>query len=139
TRMRAAASPSTSLGWLVAAAVAMGGGIWSMHFVAMLAFSLPGIDIAYDPLLTLLSLAIPILVAAAAFVVVSQRPQALVVAGIGMGLAISGMHYDAGWVACSIAIAIGASIVALWLALHTVNALQRIWAGVVMGAAISGM
>ena len=94
TRMRAA-SGSASLGWLGAAAVAMGGGIWSMHFVAMLAFSLPGVDISYDPLLTLLSLAIPILVAAAAFVVVSQRSNALVVSGIGMGLAISGMHYTA--------------------------------------------
>jgi len=76
TRMRAA-SGSASLGWLGAAAVAMGGGIWSMHFVAMLAFSLPGVDISYDPLLTLLSLAIPILVAAAAFVVVSRRSNAL--------------------------------------------------------------
>src|SRR5436190_12983131 len=81
TRMRAA-SGSASLGWLGAAAVAMGGGIWSMHFVAMLAFSLPGVDISYDPLLTLLSLAIPILVAAAAFVVVSQRSEALVFSGI---------------------------------------------------------
>src|SRR4029453_1646921 len=145
TRMRAASGPA-SLGWLVAAAAAMGGGIWSMHFVAMLAFSLPGVDISYDPWLTLLSLAIPILVAAAAFVVVSQRPQALVISGIGMGLAISGMHYtgmgamrmvtihyDPLWVALSIAIAIGASIVALWLAFHTTNALQRIWAGMVMG------
>src|SRR5881392_1328233 len=77
--------------WLGAAAVAMGGGIWAMHFVAMLALSLLGMDISYDPLLTLLSLAIPILVAAAAFVVVSRRSNALVVSGIGMGLAISGM------------------------------------------------
>jgi PAS domain S-box-containing protein len=152
TRMRAA-SGSASLGWLVAAAAAMGGGIWSMHFVAMLAFSLPGVDIAYDPWLTLLSLAIPILVAAAAFVVVSQRPQALIVSGIGMGLAISGMHYtgmaamrmpsaihyDSFWVATSIAIAISASIVALWLAFHTTSVVQRASAGIVMGAAISGM
>ncbi|HKU08586.1 MAG TPA: MHYT domain-containing protein, partial [Bradyrhizobium sp.] len=153
TRMRAAGSSTASLGWLVAAAVAMGGGIWSMHFVAMLAFSLPGIDISYDPLLTLLSLAIPILVAAAAFVVVSQRPEALIVSGIGMGLAISGMHYtgmgamrmgasiqyDIVWVAISIAIAIGASIIALWLAFHTTSGVQRACAGIVMGAAISGM
>jgi PAS domain S-box-containing protein len=152
TRMRAA-SGSASLGWLVAAAAAMGGGIWSMHFVAMLAFSLPGVDISYDPWLTLLSLAIPILVAAAAFVVVSQRPQALIVSGIGMGLAISGMHYtgmsamrmaaviryDSFWVTMSIAIAIGASIVALWLAFHTISVVQRAFAGIVMGAAISGM
>src|SRR4051794_1611803 len=138
TRMRAAASASASLGWLVMAAIAMGGGIWSMHFVAMLAFGLPGIDVSYDPLLTLLSLAIPILVAAAAFVVVSQRPQALAIAGIGMGLAISGMHYtgmsamrmvsihyEPLWVALSIAIAVGASIVALLLAFHTTSGLQR--------------
>ena len=152
TRMRAA-SGSASLGWLGAAAVAMGGGIWSMHFVAMLAFSLPGMDISYDPLLTLLSLAIPILVAAAAFVVVSRRSNALVVSGIGMGLAISGMHYtgmsamrmaasihyDPVWVALSIAIAIGASIIALRLAFHMTSVLERVSAGAVMGVAISGM
>jgi PAS domain S-box-containing protein len=152
TRMRAA-SGSASLGWLGAAAVAMGGGIWSMHFVAMLAFSLPGMDISYDPLLTLLSLAIPILVAAAAFVVVSRRSNALVVSGIGMGLAISGMHYtgmsamemaasihyDPVWVVLSIAIAIGASIIALRLAFHMTSVLERISAGAVMGVAISGM
>src|SRR5947208_338445 len=150
--MRAAAG-SASLGWLGAAAVAMGGGIWSMHFVAMLAFSLPGVDISYDPLLTLLSLAIPILVAAAAFVLVSRRSNALVVSGIGMGLAISGMHYtgmsamrmaasihyDPVWVVLSIAIAIGASIIALRLAFHMTSVLERISAGVVMGVAISGM
>jgi PAS domain S-box-containing protein len=152
TRMRAA-SGSASLGWLAAAAVAMGGGIWSMHFVAMLAFNLPGVNVSYDPLLTLLSLAIPIMVAAAAFLVVSQRPEALVASGFGMGLAISGMHYtgmsamrmaatiqyDSVWVAISIAIAIGASIVALWLAFHMTSVLERISAGVVMGLAISGM
>ena len=152
TRMRAA-SGSASLGWLGAAAVAMGGGIWSMHFVAMLAFSLPGMDISYDPLLTLLSLAIPILVAAAAFVLVSRRSNALVVSGIGMGLAISGMHYtgmsamrmaasihyDPVWVVLSIAIAIGASIIALRLAFHMTSVLERISAGAVMGVAISGM
>jgi PAS domain S-box-containing protein len=152
TRMRAASGPA-SLGWLAAAAVAMGGGIWSMHFVAMLAFILPGVDISYDPLLTLLSLAIPILVAAGAFVVVSQRPNALILSGIGMGLAISGMHYtgmsamtmaasihyDPVWVALSIAIAIGASIIALWLAFHMTSVLERISAGAVMGVAISGM
>ena len=152
TRMRAA-SGSASLGWLAAAAVAMGGGIWSMHFVAMLAFSLPGMDITYDPFLTLLSLALPILVAAAAFVVVSQRPNALVVSGIAMGIAISGMHYtgmgamrmaasihyDLLWVAISIAIAIGASIIALWLAFHMTSVLERVSAGAVMGLAISGM
>ena len=46
------------LAWLATAALAMGGGIWAMHFVAMLAFSMPGMEVAYDPWLTLLSLAL---------------------------------------------------------------------------------
>src|SRR6266436_6763280 len=43
--------------WLAAAAVAMGGGIWSMHFVAMLAFLMP-MPVAYDVGLTALSLVV---------------------------------------------------------------------------------
>lgn len=77
----------------MAAAIAMGGGIWSMHFVGMLAFSLPGTEISYDPFLTLLSLVIPIVVAAAAFAVVGRRPRALLASGIAMGLGICSMHY----------------------------------------------
>ena len=152
-RMRAAASGRASSGWLAAAAIAMGGGIWSMHFVGMLAFSLPGIEISYDPFQTLLSLVIPIVVAAAAFAVVGRRPRALLASGLAMGLAISAMHYtgmgamrmaasieyDPNWVALSIVIAIGASVVALWLAFRNTDALQRLFAGLVMGLAISGM
>ncbi|MDA9494425.1 MHYT domain-containing protein [Bradyrhizobium sp. CCBAU 11361] len=152
TRMRAA-SGRARRSWLAAAAIAMGGGIWSMHFVGMLAFSLPGIEISYDSFLTLLSLVIPIVVAAAAFTVVGRRPQALLASGFAMGLGISGMHYtgmaamrmaaliqyDPRWVVASILIAISASIVALWLAFRNTNAVQRLFAGLVMGLAISGM
>src|SRR5207248_9433023 len=92
TRMRAA-SGRARRSWLVAAAIAMGGGIWSMHFVGMLAFSQPGIEISYDSFLTLLSLVIPIVVAAAAFAVVGRRPQALLASGFAMGLGITGIHY----------------------------------------------
>src|SRR5829696_5463065 len=59
--------------WLATAAVAMGGGIWSMHFVAMLALSMPGIEISYDLGLTVLSLLAPILVTAVGFHVVNRR------------------------------------------------------------------
>jgi PAS domain S-box-containing protein len=152
TRMRAA-SGRARRSWLAAAAIAMGGGIWSMHFVGMLAFSLPGIEISYDSFLTLLSLVIPIVVAAAAFTVVGRRPQALLASGFAMGLGISGMHYtgmaamrmaaliqyDPRWVVASILIAISASIVALWLAFRNTSAVQRLFAGLVMGLAISGM
>ena len=152
TRMRAA-SGRARRAWLAAAAIAMGGGIWSMHFVGMLAFSLPGIEISYDPFLTLLSLVIPIVVAAAAFAVVGRRPQALLASGFAMGFGIAGMHYtgmsamrmaasieyDPRWVVLSIVIAISASVVALWLAFRHTNAVQRLFAGLVMGLAISGM
>src|SRR6266478_2024308 len=152
TRMRAA-SGRARRSWLVAAAIAMGGGIWSMHFVGMLAFSLPGIEISYDPFRTLLSLVIPIVVAAAAFAVVGRRPQALLASGFAMGLGISGMHYtgmgamrmaasieyDPRWVVISIVIAVSASVVALWLAFRNTSAVQRLFAGLVMGLAISGM
>jgi PAS domain S-box-containing protein len=152
TRMRAA-SGQASRAWLAAAAIAMGGGIWSMHFVGMLAFSLPGIEVSYDPFRTLLSLAIPIVVAAAAFAVVGRRPRALFASGFAMGLAISAMHYtgmgamrmaasiayDPRWVVISIVIAVGASVVALWLAFRNTSAVQRLFAGLVMGLAISGM
>jgi len=152
TRMRAA-SGRARRAWLVAAAIAMGGGIWSMHFVGMLAFSLPGTEISYDPFLTLLSLVIPVVIAAAAFAVVGRRPQTLLASGFAMGLGISGMHYtgmaamrmaafieyDPGWVVLSIVIAISASDVALWLAFRRTSAVQRLFAGFVMGVAISGM
>ena len=45
-----------SLIWLLAGAVAMGTGIWSMHFIGMLAFSLPPLRLAYDVPVTLLSM-----------------------------------------------------------------------------------
>jgi PAS domain S-box-containing protein len=152
TRMRAA-SGRASRAWLAAAATAMRGGIWSMHFVGMLAFSLPGIEVSYDPFRTLLSLLIPIVVAAAAFAVVGRRPRALLASGFAMGLAISAMHYtgmsamrmaasieyDPRWVVISIVIAVSASVVALWLAFRNTSAVQRLFAGLVMGLAISGM
>ncbi|MCK1462052.1 PAS domain S-box protein [Bradyrhizobium sp. 2] len=152
TRMRAASGRARPA-WLAAAATAMGGGIWSMHFVGMLAFRLPGVEISYDPFLTFLSLVVPIVVAAAAFAVVGRRPQALLVSGLAMGLGISGMHYtgmgamrmaasvayDPRWVVLSVVIAMCASVVALWLAFRKTNATQRLFAGLVMGLAISGM
>src|SRR5205814_7468530 len=152
TRMRAA-SGRASRAWLAAAAIAMGGGIWSMHFVGMLAFSLPGVEVSYDPFQTLLSLVIPIVVAAAAFAVVGRRPRALFASGFAMGLAISARHYtgmgamrmaasieyDPRWVVISIVIAVSASVVALSLAFRNTSAVQRLFAGLVMGLAISGM
>src|ERR1700732_3718830 len=81
--------------WLMAAAITMGGGIWSMHFVAMLAFSMP-IPMSYDIGLTALSLVVAILVTGGGFYVISRQrasPLQLVLSGIFMGLGIVFMHY----------------------------------------------
>ncbi len=141
--------------WLVAAAITMGGGIWSMHFVAMLAFIMP-MPMSYDIGLTILSLMVAILVTGGGFYVISRQsasPLRLVLSGIFMGLGIVAMHYtgmaamrghvelsyDRLYVALSVIIAIGASTAALWLAFRTTDLGQKLVAAVVMGLAISGM
>src|SRR3546814_14567212 len=81
--------------WLTVAALTMGGGIWSMHFVAMLAFVLP-MPMSYDIGLTVLSLMLAILITSGGFYVISRpgisRPR-LVLSGVFMGLGILAMHY----------------------------------------------
>jgi PAS domain S-box-containing protein len=141
--------------WLAAAAVTMGGGIWSMHFVAMLAFVMP-IPMSYDIGLTALSLLVAIVVTGVGFWVISRRsasPLRLVLSGVFMGLGIIAMHYtgmaamrghaelryDPAYVAASVVVAIGAAIAALWLAFRTTQLLHKLGAAIVMGLAISGM
>ena len=141
--------------WLAAAAITMGGGIWSMHFVAMLAFIMPT-PMSYDIGLTTLSLVVAIFVTGGGFYVISRHsgsPLRLVLSGIFMGLGIAAMHYigmaamrehvelsyDRIFVALSLIIAIGASTAALWLAFRTTDLGQKLIAAVVMGLAISGM
>src|SRR5882724_3331480 len=135
------------IGWWIAGAVAMGGGIWSMHFVAMLAFSL-GMVVTYDVATTVLSMAIAILVSGLGLLVVYRR-RGTWPAGVGIaamhytGMAAMRMtaqlSYDPFLFGLSVAIAIAAATAALWLALRP----QRLWlqlgSAVVMGAAITGM
>src|SRR5712672_147488 len=141
--------------WLAAAAITMGGGIWSMHFVAMLAFIMPT-PMSYDIGLTTLSLVVAMFVTGGGFYVISRHSGSLlrlVLSGIFMGLGIAAMHYtgmaamrehvelryDSVFVALSLIIAIGASTAALWLAFRTTDLGQKLMAAVVMGLAISGM
>jgi diguanylate cyclase (GGDEF)-like protein len=159
-RVATSERPATRM-WLAAGALAMGVGIWSMHFIGMLAFSLP-IPLAYDIPATLASLAIAIITSGFALVLTSGSQLTLARLGGGalaMGAGISAMHYtgmaaiaivpgiayDPGLVALSIAIAITASFVALWLFFRLrdgnslLQRLARVAAAVVMGLAISGM
>src|SRR5438132_346993 len=136
--------------WLVAAAATMGGGIWSMHFVAMLAFKMP-FAMSYDVGLTILSLVVAIFVTSGGFYVISRQsasPRRLVLSGIFMGLGIVAMHYtgmaalrspadlsyDPLFVTLSIVVAIGASTAALWLTFRTTRLWQRLGAAAVTNA-----
>ncbi|MBA1276068.1 MHYT domain-containing protein [Stutzerimonas azotifigens] len=142
--------------WLGIAALCMGGGIWSMHFVGMLAFGMPGMEINYDLALTFWSLVVPIVVTAIAFFAVSTQGltrRTLAIGGVFMGLGIGSMHYmgmaamtmhaelsyDPPWVVFSFAIAIGAATVALWLSGQGRRLSLQSVAAVVLGFAVSGM
>ncbi|WP_199029261.1 bifunctional diguanylate cyclase/phosphodiesterase [Ralstonia sp. ASV6] len=146
--------------WLVGGASAMGVGVWAMHFIGMLAFSLP-IPLGYDVWITLASLAIAIAASAFALWLVSRSElpwRRLVGGALLMGAGVAGMHYtgmaalrmmpgihyDPATFALSVVIAVLASGAALWIAFrlrrqsHRVRAL-RAGAAVVMGVAIVGM
>lgn len=146
--------------WLGAGAVAMGLGIWSMHFVGMLAFQLP-IPLGYDVGITVGSLVIAIVASAFALWLVCQQTlpwSRLVLGAVLMGCAVAGMHYtgmaamrmrpgidyDPLLFALSVAIAIGACGAALWIAFrlrHRVGRYRRLRVGAatVMGLAIVAM
>ena len=147
--------------WLAGGALAMGVGIWSMHFIGMLAFSLP-IPLAYDVSMTLGSLAVAILVSGFALNIASRNEGELgrlAGSAVIMGLGIAAMHYsgmgairivpfityEPTLLVASVVIAIVASFAALWLFFRLRGGaswrirLQRSLAAVVMGAAIAGM
>ena len=147
--------------WLIGGAVAMGSGIWSMHFVGMLAFSLP-IPIGYSFEETALSWLIAVVISGLALKIANQpvlTTRLLVAGGCIMGAGICGMHYTGMFamqmtppiaynpilVALSILIAIAASMGALlilfWLRARRV---EQAWkakalAAAVMAFAITGM
>ena len=152
-RMRGAEG-RTCLFWLLMAGVTLGGGIWSMHFIAMTAFQAP-IEQGYDPALTLLSGVIAVAAVTAGLAALGRNPsiKRLVGAGIFVGMGVVVMHYMgmaamkiAGEVAyrpdifsASVVIALTAATVALWLATNLRRLWQRIGAAVVMAVAICGM
>lgn len=146
--------------WLIGGACAMGMGIWSMHFIGMLAFSLP-IVLGYDPIITLVSLLIAIASSAFALWMVCQKTlptNRLVGGAMLLGAGIASMHYTGmaamqmmpgiqyiPWLfALSIVIAILASGAALWTAFHLRRHSSSVWAlraiaAIVMGVSIVGM
>jgi two-component system cell cycle sensor histidine kinase/response regulator CckA len=154
-------SGATRPGWIVAGGMVMGLGIWSMHFVGMLAFHL-SVPIQYDVPLMLLSMAVAIGASLLALIVISGPEfglRTVVPASVIMGAAIAGMHYigmssmrmsaavtyTTSIVVLSVLIAIVASLAALWLAFRFRSDLTgrgiflKMLGAVVAGAAIAGM
>ncbi len=140
---------------LSGAAVTIGGGIWSMHFVGMLALELP-VVINYDVLLTLISALVSILVTGVGLSIASYGEatgKRLAAAGLFMGLGISAMHYigmaavrgncvvsySGLLVAASVLVGIAAASLAMWLAFNPRGAWHTLAGAVVLGLAISGM
>jgi NO-binding membrane sensor protein with MHYT domain/nitrogen-specific signal transduction histidine kinase/CheY-like chemotaxis protein len=95
TRIAELRDAGLRLSWAAIGAIAMGGGIWAMHFIGMLAHILP-VPVSYDLGRTALSI-VPAILAAAIALHVMARPMLttprLLVGGVLMGLGIGAMHY----------------------------------------------
>ncbi|MEU3195985.1 MHYT domain-containing protein [Streptomyces sp. NPDC006996] len=141
---------------LALGSVAIGSGIWTMHFVGMMGFAIEGTPIHYDRALTFASLAVGILMVGTGIFIVGYRGAsgtALFTGGTVTGLGIASMHYlgMAGMsldgsleyntvvVAASVVIAMGAASAALWAAGQVKGFLWSVGASLVMGLAVTGM
>jgi len=154
-------TPRKSWIWLVAGAVSMGTGIWSMHFIGMMSFHLP-IQVAFDLPITLLSMIIAIAASAIALFFLRQAQlgiRNLIISTILMGTGIVAMHYTGMFAmemsppirynpllfVASVLIALVASFAALWISFQLrwkhsrTEILAKLGSAAVMGLAISGM
>jgi PAS domain S-box-containing protein len=146
--------------WLSGGSLAMGIGIWSMHYIGMLAFRLP-IPVLYDWPTVLLSLLAAIFASAIALFVVSRKKMGLIHSTVGsifMGGGIAAMHYigmaamrlaamcqwSPALVVLSVVVAVVISFVALLLTFYFREDMSawswpKISSAVVMGSAIPVM
>jgi len=147
--------------WLIGGALAMGTGIWSMHFVGMTAFSLP-VPISYDGVITLLSWIAAVGVSALALYIVGYgklRSWTLALGALVMGIGICVMHYSGMWAMrmdpgiayrpALFAASAGIAVVASGAALLIIASLKevrsgrdivlRVGAALIMGLAVAGM
>jgi len=158
-RVTAARGPARGP-WLACGSLAMGTGIWAMHYIGMLAYSLP-VEVRYDWPTVLVSLVAAILASAVALFVVSSRTptmSTILVGGVLMGTGIASMHYigmeamrlpamctySPVLVTLSVVLAIVISMVALWLAFRfrgetTSGGWLKFGSAVLMGTAVPVM
>jgi NO-binding membrane sensor protein with MHYT domain len=143
--------------WLILAAVAIGAvGIWSMHFIAMLGFTIPGEQIRYNVLVTIASMLLAVAVVGAGLFIVgfgNGGLARLLTGGAILGVGVAAMHYlgmaamnmtgsmsyQLPLVALSVVIAIVAGTVALWIGTWIRGIAATVGAAVIMGIAVTGM
>ena len=143
--------------WLILATVAIATtGIWVMHFIAMLGFTIPGQTITYNVPVTILSMVIAIIVVGVGLSIVEfgrARSWSLGVGGAVVGIGVASMHYlgmaairapdkltySPVVVLLSVIIAVIAGTAALWAALRLDGAWSALIASLIMGVAVSGM
>jgi len=138
---------------IAGSALSLAVGIWSMHFIGMLAIK-TAFSIDYDILPTLISFLVCVLVTGTAIYLASLRARRmLVIAAVVMGLGIAAMHYigivavhgrahmrhDPAFIVASIVIAVAASGLALWLAFAAHKRPSLLLCAAILGCAISGM
>src|ERR1044071_6552686 len=143
--------------WLVLGAVSIGSaGIWVMHFIAILGYSVPGQTIRFNVPLTVLSMLIAVAVTMVGLSIVGfgdDTTPRLLIGGVITGVGVASMHYM-GIAAmrmnasmsfrpllfiASVIIAVVAATVALWFTLRLRNLWSTVGAALIMGVAISGM
>ncbi|MEU3553010.1 MHYT domain-containing protein [Streptomyces fragilis] len=142
--------------WLALGSVAIGSGIWTMHFIAMTGFSIDGTVINYDLPTTFASLAVAVVMVGIGTFLVgywNATGTALFTGGTLTGLGIASMHYlgmagmrfdgelryDTFTVTLSALIGVVAATTALWAASQVRGPLWSVGASLVMGLAVTGM
>ncbi len=156
TRKMVRGDGSVDFAMLAGGAVALGGiGIWSMHFIGMVAYRLP-VPVLYNLPLTVVSLVAAIVISGLALYLAGGKrfnTKGWVMGSLLAGLGVCVMHYmgmfamtlratmslDWGVVAGSVAIAIIAAASALWLAFNLTELTHQVVAAAVMGVAVCSM
>jgi NO-binding membrane sensor protein with MHYT domain len=145
------------LRWLLLAALSIGTtGIWVMHFIAMLGYTIPDQVIDYNVLITIGSMLIAVVVVGIGLLIVgfaTRNWRNLLIAGTFTGIGVAAMHYtgmaamrtparmtyNPELFALSLVIAVVAATAALWAALNLTGARATLGASMIMGVAVSGM
>jgi NO-binding membrane sensor protein with MHYT domain len=143
--------------WLILGGVSIGvTGVWAMHFIAMLGFTIPGETIHYNVPVTILSLLVAVAIVCAGLLIVGFGPDglsSLLAGGLITGIGVAIMHYlgmaamrmpgrisyNLPLLAVSVVIAIIAATAALWAALRLQAVGTTLIASLIMGIAVSGM